>query len=227
VTAGKRIASIDRQGKYLLIRLAGGKAVLVHLGMSGTLIASETAMARKRHDHVVFRLGGGAEVVFNDPRRFGLLRAGSPDEFAELARLGPDPLAVGFSADWLHRVTRHRARPIKNLLMDQQLVAGIGNIYANEILFEAYIRPGRRAGRLTRAEIDALHAATRQVLTEAIEAGGSSISDYRDGSGKPGYFQLRFRVYDRAGEGCLRCGGRVRRAVHAGRASFWCPGCQG
>lgn len=226
LATGQRIVGLDRRGKYLLVRLSSDDVVLVHLGMSGTLVAQPAATPSALHDHVRFLLSDGWALVFNDPRRFGLLRAGRPESFAELAHIGPDPLSEEFSAALLRRLTRGRKRPVKNLLMDQRLVAGIGNIYASEILFEAGVRPSRQARRLRLAELDALVRATRKVLEEAIASGGSSISDYRDGAGQPGYFQLTFRVYDRSGEPCLRCGVSVCRSVHAGRSSFYCPHCQ-
>jgi len=225
-TIGREIIRIDRSGKYLLLQLTGGEAVLAHLGMSGTFKILRHSASAGLHDHVLFHFASGLTLVFNDPRRFGLIRAGRPESFEELSEMGPDPFSAEFSAAWLRRLTRGRKRPVKNLLMDQRLVAGIGNIYANEILFEAGVRPSRQARRLRLAELDALYDATQRVLREAIASGGSSISDYRDGSGRPGYFQLTFRVYDRGGEPCLRCATPVRRAVHAGRSSFYCPKCQ-
>lgn len=225
-TIGRRIERIDRRGKYLLLQLSDGGAVLAHLGMSGTLTFVPQSAPIAVHDHVLFRFAGGTMLVFNDPRRFGLIRAGRPESFEELAQMGPDPFSDEFSPAWLRQLTRGRRRPVKNLLMDQRLVAGIGNIYANEILFATGVRPSRQARRLRLAEIDVLHEATRRVLHQAIAAGGSSISDYRDGDGRPGYFQHSFQVYDRGGAPCLRCGTTVRRAVHAGRSSFFCPQCQ-
>lgn len=225
-TVGRKIIGLDRCGKYLLMHLSGGDAVLAHLGMSGTFTIVPVSTALEEHDHVRFLFTNGSALVFNDPRRFGLILAGRPESFEELAHMGPDPLSAEFSPAWLRRLTRGRKRPVKNLLMDQRLVAGIGNIYANEILFEAGVRPSRQARKLRLAELDLLHAATQRVLAEAIASGGSSISDYRDGSGRPGYFQLTFRVYDRDGKPCLRCAAKVRRVVHAGRSSFYCPKCQ-
>jgi formamidopyrimidine-DNA glycosylase len=225
-TIGKKVVRLDRCGKYLLIHLSGGDAVLAHLGMTGTFTIVPASKPSEAHDHVRFAFEGGSALVFNDPRRFGLIVVGRPDSFVELTQMGPDPLSTEFSPGWLRQLTRGRKRPVKNLLMDQRLVAGIGNIYANEILFEAGVRPSRQARRLRLAELDRLHAATRNVLGEAIKSGGSSISDYRDGSGQPGYFQLTFRVYDRGGKPCLKCATTVRRVVHAGRSSFYCPKCQ-
>jgi len=225
-TIGQRIIRLDRCGKYLLIHLSSGDAVLAHLGMSGTFTIVPVSTPLEPHDHLRFLFTNGSALVFNDPRRFGLVLAGRPEAFEELAHMGPDPLSNEFSPALLRQMTRGRKRPVKNLLMDQRLVAGIGNIYANEILFEAGVRPSRQARNLRLAELDLLHTATRRVLAEAIATGGSSISDYRDGSGQPGYFQLRFRVYDRGGQPCLNCATLVRRAVHAGRSSFYCPKCQ-
>jgi len=224
--AGRVIEAIDRRGKYLVFHLSGGAALLSHLGMSGALLLQPAGTARQLHDHVRLRLADGQQLTYNDPRRFGLLRLGRVEDFVELTTVGPDPLAAGFSVAALAARARGRKKPVKNLLMDQRALGGIGNIYANEILFRARIRPGRQAKRLTRAELTRLLAATRIVLRSAIRLGGSSISDYRDGTGRPGYFQLRLRVYDRAGQPCPRCRTPIRRAVHAGRSSFYCPRCQ-
>jgi formamidopyrimidine-DNA glycosylase len=172
------------------------------------------------------QLSGRVQLTFNDPRRFGLLRVARGDEFVELGNVGPDPLDDAFSVSDLAALARGRKKPVKNLLMDQRALGGIGNIYANEILFRARIRPSRQARRLTRADIVCLFDATRAVLAHAIELGGSSISDYRDAAGRPGYFHLQLSVYDRTGKPCPRCRTPVRRAVHAGRSSFYCPTCQ-
>ncbi len=223
---GCLIRDIERRGKYLLMPLSGGESLLVHLGMSGALLLQPAGTPRRRHDHVRIRLSGGVQLVYNDPRRFGLLRVGHTAAFVELSNVGPDPLAGTFSAADLAAVARGRKKPVKNLLMDQRALGGIGNIYANEILFRAGIRPGRQARRLTHCDIAHLLDATRAVLRSAIRHGGSSISDYRDGSGRPGYFQLRLRVYGRAGEPCRRCQTPIRRTRHAGRSSFYCPKCQ-
>jgi formamidopyrimidine-DNA glycosylase len=223
---GRVIRGVGRHGKYLLFELSGGETLLAHLGMSGALLLQPAAMPVERHDHVCLYLGSGRRITFNDPRRFGLLRVGRIEELAELTGVGPDPVAGGFSRAVLAALARGRRKPVKNLLMDQRALGGIGNIYANEILFRAGIRPGRQARRLTRREISRLYSATRAVLRSAIGLGGSSISDYRDGSGRPGYFQLRLKVYDRAGDPCRRCDTPIRRTVHAGRSSFYCPRCQ-
>jgi formamidopyrimidine-DNA glycosylase len=222
--AGQVIEGITRRGKYLLFQLSGGEALLAHLGMSGALLLQPVDAPSAAHDHVRIRLGAGLQLTYNDPRRFGLMRLGRLDEFTELNNVGVDPLRV--SVHELASLAHGRKKPVKNLLMDQRALAGIGNIYANEILFRAGIRPSRQARRLTRTDLRRLVTAIRAVLTGAIRLGGSSISDYRDGAGRPGYFQLRLRVYDRAGQPCVRCKTAVRRAVHAGRSSFSCPVCQ-
>jgi formamidopyrimidine-DNA glycosylase len=222
--AGQVIEEITRRGKYLLFRLSGGEALLAHLGMSGALLLQPVNAPSAPHDHVRIRLGAGLQLTYNDPRRFGLMRLGCIDEFTELNNVGADPLGV--SVHELASLAHGRKKPVKNLLMDQRALAGIGNIYANEILFRAGIRPSRQARRLTRTDLRRLLTAIRAVLTGAIRLGGSSISDYRDGAGRPGYFQLRLRVYDRAGQPCVRCKTPVRRTVHAGRSSFYCPVCQ-
>lgn len=223
---GCTIDDIERRGKYLLFHLSNGHALLSHLGMSGSLVLQPQGTPAAPHDHVRFRLSEGWELTYNDPRRFGLLRVGRGADFPELRNVGPDPLSASLSLQTLAALTRGRKKPVKNLLMDQRSLAGIGNIYANEILFAAGIRPGRQARRLTRIELQRLLDATRSVLKAAIRLGGSSISDYRDGTGRPGYFQLRLRVYDRQGQPCHRCNGRVKRVIHAGRSSFYCPDCQ-
>ena len=223
---GQVIRSIERRGKYLLFDLSGGETLLVHLGMSGAVLVQPTGTEPAAHDHVRLRLSNDLQLTYNDPRRFGLMRVGHLDELVELRNVGPDPLSDSFAVADLTALARGRRKPVKNLLMDQRALGGIGNIYANEILFRAGIRPGRQARRLTRRELERLLHAIRAVLHTAIRLGGSSISDYRDGTGRPGYFQLRLRVYDRAGRHCRRCGAAIRRLVHAGRSSFYCPQCQ-
>ena len=223
---GRRIDAVQRRAKYLLLALDDRSVWLVHFGMSGTLVVLPGAAPLRKHTHVVVTLDDGRAVHFNDPRRFGLMRVGMPDALAELRGLGVEPLDPAFSADLLHAAARRGRRSVKSLLMDQRVVVGIGNIYANEILFTAGVRPTRRAGRLSRAATGRLVEATGAVLAEALEARGSSISDYRDERGEPGAFQDRFRVYERAGAPCVRCGTAIRRRVIVGRSSFYCPRCQ-
>ena len=178
------------------------------------------------HDHVFIEIDAAEVIVLNDPRRFGMMRVGTATEFAELREIGPDPLSTRRNADDWRREVRRRRMPIKSLLMDQRFLAGIGNIYANEMLFEAGIRPRRMASRLSRSELDRLEAAMHAVLDKAVELGGSSISDFRDAQGKPGYFQIHHAVYDREGAPCPRCTAPIRRVVLSGRSTFYCPSCQ-
>lgn len=223
---GRRIERVRRRAKYLLLDLDDGTSWLVHLGMTGTLVVVPASAPRRLHTHVVATLDDDRTLRFHDPRRFGLMRVGAPDQLAELAALGPEPQGADFSADFLHATARRQRRAVKSLLMDQQVVAGLGNIYVNEILFGAGIRPTRKTTRVTRADAERIVAETGRVLAEAIELRGSSISDYRDERGEPGAFQNTFRVYERAGEACPRCGGVIRRRVIIGRSSFYCPQCQ-
>src|SRR5215470_3576585 len=210
---GRRIVAVERHGKYLLFRLDDAGVLLVHLGMSGSL---ELTSARGRlglHDHVAITLDGTRRLVFNDPRRFGLMRIGSDGDLAELGNVGRDSLSAAPSLEDWRALVRGRRLPIKNLLMDQRALGGVGNIYANEMLFQAGIRPRRRAASLRRPELERLGAAMRRVLEEAVQLGGSSISDYVDANGRPGFFQMRHAVYDRAGEPCRICGTTIKRIV--------------
>jgi len=214
---------LERRGKFLVFRLAPAGMWLVHLGMSGSLALRHAG--DPKHDHVRIRLGRGLCLFYNDPRRFGWMavtKAGSPPE---LARLGPDPFDPGFTFEAFCRLCERR-RPIRNLLTDQSTIAGIGNIYANEILFRAGVRPGKASWRLSQAQRRRVHEAIGQVLREAIREGGTSIANFRDGRGRPGYFQARLRVYGRQGRPCLSCGHLIRRRVLAGRSAFYCPLCQ-
>jgi len=223
---GRRIVAIARRGKYLLCTLDDGRVWLVHLGMTGRLTLAFPGGVAERHDHVVVALDDGRVVTYNDARRFGRMAVVEPAKVTAETGAGIDPLGRDFTADALFALTRGRKTSIKAFLMDQRQLAGLGNIYVNEILFAAGIRPSRRAGRLTRADCGRVVTATRAVLAEAIRRGGSSISDYRDGLGQKGWFQLRHRVYDRAGEPCRRCGDTIRARVIVGRSTFYCPRCQ-
>jgi formamidopyrimidine-DNA glycosylase len=223
---GRRVGGVDRRGKYLLFDVGDADVLLVHFGMSGSLELRPGRAPLAPHDHVRLRLDSGSALVFNDPRRFGLMRVGRVEELSELDSVGPDPLAVRWSPEQLRELTRRRRLPIKNLLMDQRVLAGIGNIYASEVLYRAGIRPRRSAGRLRRSDLVQLAVAMPLVLEEAVRLGGSSISDYRDADGRAGFFQMRHAVYDRSGEPCRRCGAAIRRIVLGGRSSFYCPNCQ-
>ena len=240
---GARVDRLRRRSKYILADLDTGESLLIHLGMSGRMTVSGLAAPfvpgafhhqhalPEKHDHVVFDMEGGARVTFNDPRRFGamdLLATATAESHPLLATLGPEPLGNGFSADLLETRLVGRKGPIKSLLLDQKLVAGLGNIYVCEALHRAGIHPERPGGAISRAELETLAAEIRTVLSEAITAGGSSLKDYRQADGELGYFQHSFRVYDRAGADCATngCTGTVQRIVQGGRSSYYCARCQ-
>lgn len=224
--AGRRFECVERRGKYLLLRLDDGQTVLAHLGMTGTLELRDSQAPEQKHDHVIVDLGTGRRLVLNDPRRFGLWQLGYGTDFPEVRHLGPDPLeAMPPAAEWKRRC-RGRKKPIKNLLLDQQFLAGIGNIYASEILHRAGVRPSRAAGRLSTAELSRIVDATGEVLRHAVELGGSSISDYHDAEGRSGYFQIEHRVYERTGLPCRTCASPIKKIIQVGRSSFYCPKCQ-
>jgi formamidopyrimidine-DNA glycosylase len=232
---GTTIVAADRRGKYLVGRLDSGDAVMFHLRMSGQLLLAPVGSPRPAHTHVVLRLAGEPpeELWFVDPRTFGEVVVFDPDHVAievpELAAMGVDPLADRFDVAALATILRGRRRQLKALLLDQHVIAGVGNIYADEILHAARLHPGRRADTLGRAEVRRLHDAIHDILTAAIGAGGSTLRDarYVDLMGAGGSYQDDHRVYGRAGERCLTCGrGIVRRAVTNGRSTHWCPVCQ-
>jgi formamidopyrimidine-DNA glycosylase len=224
---GRRVRSVGRRGKYLLLDVGGGRTWLIHLGMSGRVVLRPRDDApRGAHEHVRVTFEPGGVLSYSDPRRFGLMRLGGKDEFAELRGLGPEPLDAGFDGAILRERLRRTRRDVKAALLDQRVVAGIGNIYANEILHRAGVRPTRRCQRLRRAEIEAIAAETRAVLAEAVARRGTSFSDYFDSDGVPGTFQTILRVFDRTGSPCRGCGTAIRRRAHGGRSSFYCPRCQ-
>jgi formamidopyrimidine-DNA glycosylase len=236
---GQRVERLRRRSKYILADLSSGETLLVHLGMSGRMLVSGGMLgqfhhdhpAPEKHDHVILTMDGGARITFNDARRFGamdLVATEAAEAHLLLASLGPEPLANGFDEDYLVARLKGRNTPIKSALLDQRIVAGLGNIYVCEVLFRAGISPRRKAGRIGAARIAALVPLIRQVLTEAIDAGGSSLRDYRQADGELGYFQHTFRVYDREGQPCVTpgCSGTIARLVQSGRSSFFCPVCQ-
>jgi formamidopyrimidine-DNA glycosylase len=223
---GHRITAVARAGKTLVARLDDGRAWLVHLGMTGRLTLHDGPAPARPHDHVQVVLDDGRRLVYNDVRRFGRLLVVAPEAVAAAVGRGLEPLGPEARPEVLAARAGRRRLSIKAFLMDQRIVLGIGNIYASEILFHAGVRPRRQAGRLRRTDWDRVVAGTRAVLEEAIACGGSSISDYRDGFERFGSYQLRHRVYDRAGEPCVTCGARIRSLVIVGRSSFYCPACQ-
>ncbi|HEY7787950.1 MAG TPA: bifunctional DNA-formamidopyrimidine glycosylase/DNA-(apurinic or apyrimidinic site) lyase [Casimicrobiaceae bacterium] len=224
---GRTIERVDRRGKYLLFHV-GAAALLVHLGMTGTLRVYRDPPPRMTHDHVDIVLDDGARLRYRDPRRFGAMLwiASTQAGHALLDALGPEPFDPAFDADYLWRTTRPRRAAIKIALMDNRVVAGVGNIYANEALFHAGIRPATRANRLSNARLGRLVEAVREVLDAAIAKGGSTLRDYVGSDGSVGHFQLEHFVYGRAGEPCRICGGTVRQSRIGARSSFHCARCQ-
>ena len=246
---GQTVTGLGRRAKYLLADLASGDVLMMHLGMSGSFRVQSASEAQTpgqfhhprgkngAHDHVVFHMSSGSDIVFNDPRRFGYMKiiARHALEAEPLLKgLGPEPLGNEFDADMLARSLVGKATSLKAALLDQRVVAGLGNIYVCEALYRAHLSPRRHASTLAsrkgepndhaRRLVDAIHA----VLNEAIKAGGSSLRDHRQTSGELGYFQHSFQVYDREGEPCGTpgCGGIIRRFTQNGRSTFWCPKCQ-
>jgi formamidopyrimidine-DNA glycosylase len=221
---GRTVRAVTRRAKYLLLDVGDGLRWVVHLGMSGRFCVGAPPPDLP-HVHVVVRLAGGVEVYFRDPRRFGLMLLSASDD--DLGVLGVEPLGPEFDAALLWRLKKQHPRvTVKSLLMDGRLIAGVGNIYANEALYHAGIRPGRRSARLGKAEVARLATAVREVLERAIASRGSSLLDYRDGDGNEGEFQRSLYVYERAGEPCRRCAAPIKRLVIGGRGTFFCARCQ-
>jgi len=237
--SGVRVLALRRRSKYLLADLTSGETLLIHLGMSGRLSVEGATLgafhhdlpAIGKHDHVVLMMEGGARITFNDARRFGamdLMATDAVEAHPLLAHLGPEPLGNAFNGAMLAARLSGRNTPIKAALLDQRVVAGLGNIYVCEVLFRAGLHPATRAGALSAAQAEGLVPLIRMVLDEAIAAGGSSLRDYRQASGELGYFQHAFRVYGREGSPCVTpgCGALVGRIVQSGRSSFYCLACQ-
>ena len=237
--SGQRVLRLGRRSKYLLADLSSGETLLIHLGMSGRLLVEGAPLgayhhervAPAPHDHVVIEMEGGPHITFNDARRFGamdLFPTAESESHWLLRELGPEPFGNAFDEIYLVSRLRGRRTPVKAALLDQRVVAGLGNIYVCEALHRAGIDPRRHAGRIAPARVRTLVPIIRDTLAEAIEAGGSSLRDYRQASGELGYFQHRFRVYDREGAPCPGpgCSGTVRRIVQSGRSTFFCPRCQ-
>jgi len=224
---GRMIERVERRSKYLLFCVGDG-ALIVHLGMTGSLLAYRTAPARRPHDHIDLEFGNGVVLRYHDPRRFGAM-LWSPRRVLHhplLAHLGPEPLSPAFNRDYLFQATRDRTAAIKLAVMDNRVVVGVGNIYANESLFRAGIRPATPARRISAQRLGRLVDAVKETLSQAIAKGGSTLRDYVDSNGQPGRFQLDYQVYGREGEPCRSCGTRIRAVRLGGRASAYCPSCQ-
>ena len=236
---GKRVLALRRRSKYILADLESGESLIIHLGMSGRMLISGAILgefhyahpAPAKHDHVVLDMEGGARVTFNDARRFGsmdLIATDAAETHMLLRSLGPEPLGNAFSGPYLIERLKDRNTPIKSALLDQGVIAGLGNIYVCEVLFRARINPARKAGQIAAIRVAGLVPIIRDVLAEAIEAGGSSLRDYRQADGELGYFQHSFKVYGREGMPCVAtgCTSTITRISQSGRSSFYCPTCQ-
>lgn len=236
---GARVMRLGRRSKYLLADLDTGETLITHLGMSGRMLISGHPLGKfhhdhpapEKHDHVVLHMDNGARVTFNDPRRFGAMDLCDSSGLADhklIRVLGPEPLGNAFDEPYLIGALKHRNSPIKSALLDQGIIAGLGNIYVCEVLFRAGIHPTRKAMRLSSARIAGLVPIIRNVLVEAIESGGSSLNDYRQADGELGYFQHNFQAYGREGQPCVTqgCTGKIRRITQSGRSTFYCAQCQ-
>lgn len=223
----RRIQSVARRGKYLLLATDAGTLIL-HLGMSGSLRLADPEHPPRKHDHFDLVLESGLCLRFHDPRRFGCLlwTEADPEGHPLLAGLGPEPLGADFSGELLHEKSRGRSAPVKAFIMDSHVVVGVGNIYANESLFRAGIAPGRVAGRISLARYGRLAEAIRTVLLASIAQGGTTLRDFVNEAGNPGYFHQLLDVYERGGEPCRRCGAPIRTGRLGQRATYWCGRCQ-
>ncbi len=227
---GQRVTGLRRRAKYILVDMAGGETLIIHLGMSGRMLISQGAPLIK-HDHVVLDMAGGTRITFNDARRFGAMdicATNSLENHRMLANLGPEPLGNTFDAPYLALALKTRNMPIKSALLDQKIVAGLGNIYVCEALWRAGISPLRKAKDLSAKQITTLVGVIRDVLNDAIAAGGSSLKDYKQADGELGYFQHSFATYGRQGEPCRTegCAQNIMRIVQSGRSTFYCATCQ-
>ncbi len=235
IVQGAKVTAITRHAKYILIHLNNGHVIIIHLGMSGRMAFVDAGTPVGKHDHVVFHYGSKAkkssfaQVFFNDARRFGVVDCTTTDNLPQhklLAHMGVDPFSDNLTGAWLYQQLQKRKTPMKAILMDQTLIAGLGNIYVCEALFVSRIHPTRHGQSVTRAEATSLVKAIRKVLTLAIEAGGSTLRDYAQTDGEIGYFQKQFNVYGREGKACVRCKNMIARIVQNGRSTFYCPVCQ-
>ena len=224
---GERVLAVERRAKYLLLRFPIG-TVILHLGMSGSVRLVKPDTPPRKHDHVDLIMDSGWAVRFHDPRRFGSLSFtdSDPQGHPLLKKLAPEPLSAQFNGEYLYGATRRRSVAIKQLIMNSQLVVGVGNIYASEALFRARISPRRRAGRLSASEADKLAKAIKTVLAAAVKIGGTTLRDYVNADGAPGYFRQRLYVYERAGDPCRVCKSVVKQFTQGQRSTYWCSTCQ-
>lgn len=236
---GATVTTLQRRSKYILANLSTDETLIIHLGMSGRMTVSGDPLGQfhhthpepEKHDHVVFHMGNGARITFNDPRRFGAMDLATTATLSDhwlIKPIGPEPLGNAFSDTYLIDKLSGKNTPIKTALLDQRIIAGLGNIYVCEVLFRAGINPKRKAGALSKRRVASLVPIIRDVLSEAIDAGGSSLKDYRQADGELGYFQHGFQAYDRENAPCQTpdCDGTIARITQSGRSTFYCPKCQ-
>lgn len=221
------VSSLSRRAKYVLIHTQNGSLIL-HLGMSGSVRIVDSSLEPGKHDHVDIVLNSGKSIRFNDPRRFGCLLFSSSDPLKHqlINHLGPEPLSDEFDAEYLYKQSRNRSVAVKNFIMDGKVVVGVGNIYASESLFLSGIRPTIAANKISKPRYEKLVASIKQVLSKAIESGGTSLRDFTQSDGKPGYFGQELRVYGKEGDPCPRCGAKIKQIVIGQRSSFYCAKCQ-
>lgn len=235
----QKIIMLRRRSKYLLADLSGGETLLIHLGMSGRILISGDPLgifvtnqpSKQKHDHVILGFSNGARLTYNDPRRFGamdMFETLKESQNKHLMHIGPEPLSNEFDETYFAEIAKSRKSPIKNVLLDQKIVAGLGNIYVCESLYRTRISPKIKACNISKERLSKLVPQIRSVLEEAIIAGGSSLRDFRRADGELGYFQHSFAVYGREGKRCptLNCTGKIARVVQSGRSTFYCPKCQ-
>jgi formamidopyrimidine-DNA glycosylase len=223
---GRRLERLQRRGKYLVFRLEGGVTLLIHLGMTGRLLLDPPRRGEP-HVHLVFSLEDGLTLAFQDVRRFGQVLVFGPGEpLMPLEQVGREPFSRRVTPEWLSEASRGRLRPLKNFLLDGRILAGLGNIYACEVMFAAGIHPATPAGALSLEEWNRMLQKIRRILKRAIRQGGTTVNDYLNSHGETGLFQIELMVYGRGGEPCRHCGSAVQRLVQAGRSTFFCPRCQ-
>jgi DNA-(apurinic or apyrimidinic site) lyase (EC 4.2.99.18)/Formamidopyrimidine-DNA glycosylase (EC 3.2.2.23) len=227
LASGQKITSISRRGKYILMGLASGDWLIWHLGMSGSMRITDPKEAIKAHDHVELIFNNQLALRFYDPRRFGsLLHSRAPYQHKLLANLGPEPLEAHFNADYLYKRSRKRSAAIKTFIMDSKVVVGVGNIYANEALFNSHIHPLKAAGKLSKAKYEVFVGEIKQVLARAIEQGGTTLKDFVGSDGQPGYFVQQLNVYGRGGQPCVRCNKPLTEKRLGQRTTVYCTQCQ-
>jgi len=224
IVKGQKLHSLHRRAKYIIMQLDHG-SMLIHLGMSGSLRLVAAGSEWRKHDHIEMQMSNGSVLRYHDPRRFGCW-LWSDSEHNQLAKLGPEPLSSAFDGDRLYRLSRSRKMAVKPFIMDNNTVVGVGNIYASEALFRSGIRPDRAAGKISKQRYDLLSQHIRDVLEAAIEQGGTTLRDFVNGNGEPGYFQQTLSVYGRGGLPCTRCGGTLKETKLGQRSSVFCARCQ-